>query len=99
MVRPASQDYFVGADIGHSIAQFSPDKKHFLVVLRKGVLSDSSNEYAVYLFRTDAVFRSPTPRVIARLRSFSNVPAIQSVQWSRATQQVYFLGVNHSPRP
>ncbi len=98
MVRPASQDYFVGADIGHSIAQFSPDKKHFLVVLRKGVLSDSSNEYAVYLFRTDTVFRSPTPRVIARLRSVSNVPAIQSVQWSRDSQQVYFLGCNQSQR-
>jgi hypothetical protein len=98
MVRPASQNYFVGADIGHSIAQFSPDKKQFLVVLRKGILSDSSNEYTVYLFRTDAAFRSPIPRVIARLRSMSNVPAIQAVQWGADSRQIYFLGCNQSQR-
>src|SRR5260370_13681782 len=49
------------------------------------------------LFPYTTLFRS-TPRVIARLRSVSNVPAIQSVQWSRDSQQVYFLGCNQSQR-
>lgn len=98
MVRPAAQDYFVGSDISNSVAQFSPDKRYFLVVLRKGIKSDSSNEYAVYLFRTDAAFLSPAPRVIARLRSISNLPAIRAVQWSRDSRQVYFLGCNRSQR-
>jgi hypothetical protein len=74
------------------VATFSPDGKHFVVVLKKGNLEGNTNEYSLVLFQTAEVFQSPESRVLISLASSSNRPAIDNVLWLEDNDTILFLG-------
>ena len=74
------------------MAKFSPDGKHFVVILKKGNLEANTNEYSLVLFQTAEVFQSPEPRVLVSLVSSSNRPAIDNVRWLDDNDTILFLG-------
>ena len=75
-----------------TLAQFSPNGKQFVVVLKKGNLQDNTNEYSIVLFKTAEALRSPTPRLVVSMSSSSNRPAIQDVVWLNDNDTLLFLG-------
>ena len=74
------------------MAKFSPDGKHFVVILKKGNLEANTNEYSLVLFQTAEVFQSPEPQVLVSLASSSNRPAIDNVLWLDDNDTILFLG-------
>ena len=80
-----------GSAKGH-VANFSPDGKHFIILLRKGNLETNTNDYSLILFETDEAFRSPPPQVLVSMSSSSNRPAIQNVVWMDDNDTILFLG-------
>ena len=80
-----------GSSLGH-VAQFSPDGTKFVVVLRKGDIRSNTNEYSMLLWNTDEVFKSLAPRVLLRMSSSSNRPAISEVAWLEDNKSLMFLG-------
>jgi dipeptidyl aminopeptidase/acylaminoacyl peptidase len=91
MKRLADPVYLGGGSSAGRVAQFSPDGKKFVVVLRKGNLQSNSNEYSMLLWQTDSLFHAPKSDVLLTLSSTSNRPAIQSVTWLD-NEAVLFLG-------
>lgn len=80
------------------VAKFSPDGKHFVVVLKKGNLKANTNEYSLVLFQTAEVFQSPKPQVLVSLTTSSNRPAIDNVLWLDDSDTILFLGERpHEP--
>jgi dipeptidyl aminopeptidase/acylaminoacyl peptidase len=94
MTRLAGRDYFAGVPAEGSVAQLSPDGKHFVVNLRKGNLENNSNEYSIYLFQSSEVFGSPAPHRLVTMSSISNREAISDVKWLGDSQTIVFLGEN-----
>jgi dipeptidyl aminopeptidase/acylaminoacyl peptidase len=74
------------------IAQFSPDGKQFVVVLRKGNLERRSNDYSILLWKCKGIFESPRPRVLLTMASSSNRAAISEVAWLSDSETIVFLG-------
>lgn len=95
MVRLAASDYFEGVSIKGHVAQFSPDGKHFVLVLRRGVIADNANEYSIYLFHSSQALHSPRAKLLARMKSSSNDAAIQEVRWSGSGRYITFIGTTH----
>ena len=62
MTRLGDPSYTDGAPSKGIVAKFSPDGKHFVVILKKGNLEANTNEYSLVLFQTAEVFQSPEPR-------------------------------------
>jgi dipeptidyl aminopeptidase/acylaminoacyl peptidase len=84
MVKPGDPIYdatFLGKDIADKIALFSPNQEKFIVLLKKGVIQNNTNQYSILLWRTAEVFTTPTPDVVVTLSSSSNEPAIAGLQW------------------
>ncbi len=98
MTKLADPDYWLGAPSRGHVAQFSPDGKQFVVVVRKGNLEQNTNEYSMLLWRTEEVFRSPAPRVLLTMSSSSNRQAIHDVEWLPDNETVEFLGENPGER-
>lgn len=73
------------------IAKFSPDKRRFVIVVKRGNLANDSNDYSILLFRTSDVFRAATPKIIAKFSSSSSRPGIQEVRWLN-NDEIFFLG-------
>src|SRR6266404_9244020 len=71
--------------------QFSPDKSRFVVVVRKGNLTNNTNEYSLMLWRTSDVLHPPRPDVLVTLGSSSNRGAITDVTWMN-NDTLVFLG-------
>jgi hypothetical protein len=92
MTRLGNPSYTDGAPSKGMVAKFSPDGKHFVVVLKKGNLEANTNEYSLVLFQTAEVFQSPKPRVLVSLASSSNRPAIDNVLWLDDNDTILFLG-------
>ena len=92
MTRLGDPSYTDGAPSKGIVAKFSPDGKHFVVVLKKGNLEANTNEYSLVLFQTAEVFQSPEPRVLVSLASSSNRPAIDNVRWLDDNDTILFLG-------
>ncbi len=92
MTRLANPDYIGGAWAKPKVAEFSPNGKQFIVVVRKGNLENNTNEYSLLLFRTAEAFRVPTAEVLLTLASSSNRPAIQRAIWLDDNQTIAFLG-------
>jgi len=92
MSRLGDPLYAAGATSKGIVAKFSPDGKHFVVVLKKGNLEANTNEYSLVLFHTAEVFHSPAPRVLVSLSSSSNRPAIGNVRWLDDNDTILFLG-------
>jgi hypothetical protein len=92
MTRLGDPRYDRGASSKGIVAEFSPDGKRFVVVLRKGNLETNTNEYSLTLFETDDVFHSPKSRELLSMSSSSNRPAIQNVVWMDDDDTILFLG-------
>ncbi len=92
MTRLGDVSYTEGGLSNGRTAKFSPDGKHFVVVLKKGNLQANTNEYSLVLFQTAEVFQSPAPRDLVSLASSSNRPAIDSVHWLEDNGTILFLG-------
>jgi dipeptidyl aminopeptidase/acylaminoacyl peptidase len=91
MTKLGDHQYFSGGSSEGRVAQFSPDGKQFVVVLRKGNLEQNTNEFSLLLWRTDEVFQSPKPKTILTLSSSSNREAIADITWLD-NQTLAFLG-------
>lgn len=98
MTRWAAGDYFLGADPETNIANYSPDGKHFVIVLRKADLTRNANVYSVYLFTTSRVFDAKGPRVLIRMSSTANDPAIRGVKWLEDSLSLAFIGIREPGR-
>jgi hypothetical protein len=92
MTRLADPYYVGGGSSNGRVAQFSPDKTKFVVVLRKGDIHNNSNEFSLLMWRPRDIYRAPKPEVLLTLSSTSNRPAIQSVRWRKDNETLLFLG-------
>lgn len=92
MTRFGDPIYVDGAPSKGIVANFSPDGKSFVVLLKKGNLETNTNEYSLVLFETGESFQSPKPRVLVSLASSSNRPAIDHVRWLDDDDTILFLG-------
>ncbi len=73
-------------------ARFSPDGKHFVIVLKNGNLKQNTNEYSVLLWKTSDVFKSTTPELLLKMSSSSNREGIEDVTWLDDSATFMFLG-------
>jgi dipeptidyl aminopeptidase/acylaminoacyl peptidase len=92
MTRLADPDYVNGADSQGRVAQFSPDGKQFVIIVRRGNLEQNTNEYEMLLWRCDRIGDQSFPRRILKMESSSNRPAIENVTWLADNRTVAFLG-------
>jgi hypothetical protein len=92
MTRLGDPSYTDGAPSKGIVAKFSPDGKHFVVILKKGNLEANTNEYSLVLFQTAEVFQSPKPELLVSLVSSSNRGAISNVLWLDDNNTILFLG-------
>jgi len=90
--RLGDPKYTDGASSKGRVATFSPDGKHFVVILKKGNLEANTNEYSLVLFQTTEVFQSPQPQILATLASSSNRPGIDNALWLDDNDTILFLG-------
>jgi len=75
----------------HRVAQFSPDGKRFVIVVKRGNIKTNTNDYSLFLFRTGDVLKAPVPEILAAFSSSSNRDAIRDVKWLD-NQSLAFLG-------
>ena len=92
MTRLGVPSYIDGASSKGIVAKFSPDGKHFVVVLNRGNLEANTSEYSLVLFQTAKVYQSPEPQVLISLASSSNRPAINNVVWLDDNDTILFSG-------
>ena len=92
MEQFGAPSYIGGGDSAGIVAQFSPDGKRFVIILRRGNLERNTNDYSATLWKTSDVFLSPVPQVLFTLSSSSNRPAIQMVKWLADDDTITFLG-------
>lgn len=92
MTRLADPDYFVGAPSTGKVATFSPDGKHFVVVLRAANMTNNTNRYSIYIFQTARVSSASTPDRVVSMESSSNRPGISQVRWLPDNDTLTFLG-------
>jgi len=92
MTRLGDIDYTNGESSKGIVAKFSPDKRQFVTILKKGNLEANTNEYSLVLFETAANFHSHKPKVLLSIASSSNRPAISNVHWLDDSDTIVFLG-------
>lgn len=92
MTRLADPDYVDGAPSRGRVAQFSPDGTQFVVVVRRGNLTQNTNQYEMLLWRCDRIGDPSFPRRVLTMASSSNRPAIEHVTWLADNRTVAFLG-------
>ena len=94
MARLADPNYTAGGSSRGVEAQFSPDGKRFVVLIRRGNLEKNTNEYSLLLFHTAEAFHSPPPEVLLTMSSSSNREAIKQPTWLADNDTILFLGEN-----
>ena len=94
MTRFADPNYTAGGSSRGVVAQFSPDGKRFVVLVKRGNVERNTNEYSLLLFRTAEAFHSPTPEVLITMSSSSNREAIKQPTWLADNDTILFLGEN-----
>lgn len=94
MTRWADPGYFLEGKEQSPVGIFSPDKKKFIVVVKKGDLQRNTVQYSLLLFQASDAFHSPRPDVLVSMSSSSNRPGISNIKWLRGGQSVVFLGEN-----
>jgi len=75
-------------------AVFSPDGKHFAIVIAQGNVEKNTNEYALLVFRTADVSEGGMPRTLVSLSSSSNREGIVDLKWSKDNGTIFFLGAS-----
>src|SRR5258708_30426933 len=63
------------------VAQFSPDGKSFVILLRKGDPKTNTNQFSLLLFRTASALNSPPLDVLLTFSSSSNRGGISDITW------------------
>jgi len=84
---------------------YSPNRKYFLTVTQRGVLTNNTLEATIWLFdaqdvRNYALGKSKVqakPRKLATVSATSNTPVISDVRWMEGSKQISFLAKNHNP--
>jgi dipeptidyl aminopeptidase/acylaminoacyl peptidase len=99
MTRWADRDYFLGGESHGRIGLFSPDRKQFVIVVKKGNIERNTVDYSLLLFRTNSVFQSPKPQVLLKMSSSSNRDAIAHMKWLDDSKTVVFLGEGPGETP
>jgi dipeptidyl aminopeptidase/acylaminoacyl peptidase len=99
MTRWADPDYFRGDSSLGRVALFSPDLQKFVIVVRKGIVEQNTNEFSLYLFLTSSVLQSPTPDLVLKMSSSSNRDAIREVRWLPDNATLAFIGENAGETP
>ncbi len=74
------------------VAFYSPDRKKFVMVLKKGNLEQNTNDYSLLLWKTDDIFRTSSPEVLLVMSSSSNRAAIENLSWLPDNESIAFLG-------
>lgn len=92
MTEWADLQYFLGGTPDDRVGIFSPDGKQFIVVVRRGILENNTNEYSLLLFQTRDAFDHAKPEVLITMASSSNREAIQNVKWLNDNETIVFLG-------
>jgi dipeptidyl aminopeptidase/acylaminoacyl peptidase len=99
MTRWADRDYFLGGESRGRVGLFSPDRKQFIVAVKKGNVERNTVDYSLLLFRTNSVFQSPKPQVLVKMSSSSNRDAIAHIKWLSDSETVVFLGEKPEETP
>jgi dipeptidyl aminopeptidase/acylaminoacyl peptidase len=99
MTRWADREYFLGGESTGRVGLFSPDHRHFIMVLKRGNIARNTVDYSLLLFRTSTVFRRPAPRVLLRMSSSSNRDAITQIKWLDDSQTIVFIGERPGEAP
>jgi dipeptidyl aminopeptidase/acylaminoacyl peptidase len=92
MTRLADPQYFDGGSAEGRVAQFSPNGRWFVIVLRKGNLKNNVNEFSIYLFKTDTVLATPKPDRLLTMKSSSNREAVKDLRWLDNNETFAFIG-------
>jgi dipeptidyl aminopeptidase/acylaminoacyl peptidase len=82
--------------LGRPPAQFSPNRKSFLVITRKGSIRNNTNVYSLLMFRVRNV-GMPYATVLLRVESGTNGAAIDKVRWMQDSRRILLL-VKHGRR-
>ena len=95
MTKWGDHHYWMGANWDDTdpwrAAQFWPDGTQFAVVLRKGNISDNTNEFSLLVWATKTMFQSPAPDAVLKMTSSSNRDAIASLSCFRTVKRSLFL--------
>src|SRR5260370_6981398 len=91
MTKLGGPEYWIGGSSLGRVAQFSPDRRKFVVLLRRGNLEQDANVYSLLLWQTAEALRSPVPLVLLTMSSSSNREAIRDVTWLDDNETVAFL--------
>jgi hypothetical protein len=75
-------------------AVFSPDGKHFALVLARGNVGKNTNKYSLLVFRTADVSEGAVPKTLVTLSSSSNREGIVDLKWSKDNDTIFFLGAS-----
>lgn len=92
MTRLASTFYLEGGSPRGHVAHFSPNDRRFAVVLMRGDVSQNTNEYSLYVFKTAKAFSVSAPQPALILGSSSNRAAIRDLKWLGDNETLAFLG-------
>jgi dipeptidyl aminopeptidase/acylaminoacyl peptidase len=92
MTRLADPDYFNGGPSQGHVALFSPDGRHFVVLLRKGRLENNTNEFYLFLYDTADALGSPKRDLLLKMASASNNAAIADIRWLPDSETLAFVG-------
>ena len=92
ITRLGDKKYFSGESPDGRVAQFSPDGKQFVILLRKGNVQRNANEYSLFLFSTANALSTPKPDRVVSMASSSNRDAIHGVRWSGDSKAITFVG-------
>lgn len=98
MTEFADRGYFLGGAPASPVAIFSPNRKQFLIRLKKGNIERNVIQYSLLLFETSEAFHSPVGHVLLTMSSSSNREAIQQVRWID-NHTIAFLGENPGNTP
>jgi len=93
MTEFGDEDYLLGELPTERVAQFSPNRRSFVVIVKKGRLQTNTNDYRLLLFKADEALKVPIPEVLVSFSSSSNRPGIQEVRWLN-DRKLAFLAEN-----
>jgi Tol biopolymer transport system component len=99
MTQWADRNYAAGAPSAGRVGVFSPDRKQFVVALKKGNLAFNTSEFSILLFDTNASSETAKPQLLITMSSSSNREAIKNLKWLGDNETVVFLGENPGEIP
>jgi len=98
MTQWADRSYAAGAPSAGRVGVFSPDRKQFVMLLKKGNLATNTNEFSILLFDAKASSEAK-PQVLITMSSSSNREGIKNVKWLGDNETIVFLGENSGDIP